>query len=146
MRPRVRGASVFFTVALAKRGGDLLVREVELLRAAVRETLSERPVTVEAWVVLPDHLLCVWTLPEGDSEYGVRWGAIKARFVMKLRRAGFSPPSELPEVRSGRFAGLKPGLPFVAALCVGWVFNPPWCAGGDRGWWGETQTFIFSQI
>ena len=110
VRPRVSGASVFFTVTLAERGSDLLVREIRLLRRAVRETLAERPVTVEAWGVMPDHMHAVWTLPEGDAEYGVRWGAIKARFVMGLRRAGFSPPTDLPEVQSGRFAGLKPGL------------------------------------
>ena len=31
-------------------------------------------------VVLPDHLHAVWTLPEGDSDFPVRWGQIKARF------------------------------------------------------------------
>ncbi len=29
---------------------------------------------------------------------------------MGLRRAGFSPPMDLPVVRTGRYAGLKPGL------------------------------------
>jgi putative transposase len=46
---------------------------------------------VEAWVVLPDHLHAVWTLPVGDVDYGVRWGAIKARFTRSLRRVGFHP-------------------------------------------------------
>lgn len=121
IRPKVTGASVFFTVALAHRGSDLLVREISALREAVRETRAERPFVVDAWVVLPDHLHAVWTLPAGDREYGIRWGAIKARFVRALRereaagcRPGFSPastlPSDLPVVRSGRFAGLKPGL------------------------------------
>ncbi len=116
IRPRVSGASIFFTVNLAERGGDGLVRHVDVLRDAVAATLAERPFRIEAWVVMPDHMHAVWTLPEGDAEYSVRWGSIKARFTRALRderRPGFSPadvPDELPVVRQGRFAGLKPGL------------------------------------
>ena len=92
LRPKVTGSTVFFTVALARRGDDLLVREVDRLRDAVRVTMQERPFTIVAWVVLPDHLHAVWTLPEGDRDYSTRWGAIKARFSMDMRRAGFTPP------------------------------------------------------
>ena len=84
IRPKVSGLPVFFTVALADRGSDLLVREIGRLRAAVAATRAERPFAIEAWVVLPDHLHCVWTLPEGDRDYSGRWGAIKARFSMGL--------------------------------------------------------------
>ncbi|MHA7887088.1 transposase [Roseicyclus sp.] len=88
---------------------------------------------------MPDHMHAVWQMPPGDRAYGVRWGAIKARFTRAVRekyetdvsgrRPGFSPalpaqpaspafrlqpayyyPTELPVVRSGRYAGLKPGL------------------------------------
>ncbi|MEZ5759632.1 MAG: transposase [Paracoccaceae bacterium] len=117
IRPRKPGATIFFTVALAERGSDLLVREIACLRQAVAATRAERPFGIDAWVVMPDHLHCVWTLPEGDAAYSVRWSAIKARFTMSLRREerrpGFSPaplPTEFPVVRSGRYAGLKPGL------------------------------------
>ncbi len=48
-RPPVTGAMVFFTVALAARGGDMLVREVGALREAVRVTKAERPFGIEAW-------------------------------------------------------------------------------------------------
>ena len=92
LRPKVTGSTVFFTVALARRGDDLLVREVDRLREAVRVTMQGRPFAIEAWVVLPDHLHAVWTLPEGDRDYSTRWGAIKARFSMDMRRAGFTPP------------------------------------------------------
>ncbi len=110
LRPCVPGATVFFTVTLAKRGGDVLTREIGALRDAVRQTRAVRPFRIDAWVVMPDHLHAVWTLPEGDADCSVRWGAIKARFVMNVRRAGFSPPTRLPPVATGRFAGLKPGL------------------------------------
>ena len=65
-----------------------MVREVAALREAVQDTRAERPFGIGAWVVLPDHLHCVWTLPEGDSDFPVRWGAIKSRFT---RRVGFHP-------------------------------------------------------
>lgn len=91
LRPKSKGASVFFTVALADRGGDLLVCEVDRLRQAVQVTRAERPFVIDAWVVLPDHLHCVWTLPAGDGDYAVRWGAIKSRFTRSLRRVGFHP-------------------------------------------------------
>ena len=71
--PKVAGATVFFTVALAARGDDLLVREVARLREAVRVTRAERPFRVDAWVVLPDHMHCVWTLPDADADYATRW-------------------------------------------------------------------------
>ena len=101
---------MFFTVALVQRGGWLLVEEVTRLRAAVRQTKTERPFHIEAWVVLPDHVHAVWTLPTGDADSSIRWGAIKARFTMSLRRAGFTPPTHLPIVNRGRYAGVNPGL------------------------------------
>jgi putative transposase len=121
LRPRVTGATVFFTVCLAWPGSDLLVREIALLRACVRQTKAERPFDIEAWVVLPDHMHAIWRLPAGDRDYGRRWGSIKARFTMGVKakgaplgRPGLGPACEdlsgLPVVRSGRYAGLKPGL------------------------------------
>ncbi len=109
-RMKVPGATVFFTVRLARQGSGLLVDHVELLRQAVRDTRAARWFYIDAWVVLPDHLHAVWTLPPGDCDFSTRWGAIKARFTCGLRKAGFSPPPELPVVQSGRYAGLKPGL------------------------------------
>src|SRR6056297_2115683 len=87
-RPKVPGARVFFSVALAQRGGSLLVDEVVRLRAAVRMTQAERPFAIDAWVVLPDHLHAVWTLPPGDADYSTRWRLIKARFSRDLGRTG----------------------------------------------------------
>ena len=109
-RFRVDGGTVFLTVGVAARGSDVSVRHVDVLREAVRVTQAERPFEVAAWVVLPDHFHCVWQLPEGDADFSTRIGAIKARFTMGARRAGFSPPVELPRVRSGQFVGLKPDL------------------------------------
>ena len=83
-RPKIPGATVFFSVGLRTQGSDLLLREITLLRSAVQRTLRDRPVTVNAWVVLPDHMHCIWTLPEGDCDYATRWRIIKARFSRAL--------------------------------------------------------------
>jgi len=83
-RPKVSGACVFFTVNLAERGSWLFVDEIERLREAVRITRNERPFQIDAWVVLPDHMHCVWTLPAGDRDYGTRWRLIKSRFSRGL--------------------------------------------------------------
>jgi putative transposase len=63
IRPRVPGASAFFRVALANSGSRLLVEEIDRLRVAVREARAERPFRIDAWVVQPDRLHAVWTLP-----------------------------------------------------------------------------------
>lgn len=105
LRPRVPGASVFFTVALVDRGADTLVAHVDVLREAVRVTRSKRPFKIDAWVVLPDHMHCVWTLPEGDSDYSNRMSEIKGRFTKGLRRSGPAPthmPSNPYGARGGR--------------------------------------------
>ncbi len=92
LRPRITGACVFFTVCLADRGSDLLLREIDLLRDAVRQARAERPFEIVAWVVLPDHLHCVWRLPPDDHDFSTRWGAMKARFTRAIMcRPGFSP-------------------------------------------------------
>ncbi len=105
IRPKVPGACVFFTVNLVDRGADTLVRHVDILRQAVAVTKAKRSFRIDAWVVLPDHMHCVWTLPEGDAEYSVRMAAIKARFTMGLRRSGFRPTPVQPNgygARGGR--------------------------------------------
>jgi putative transposase len=106
LRPKCGGASIFFTVGLSRRGGSLLVDEVDQLRLAVQQTLVTRPFVIDAWVVLPDHLHAVWTLPDGDIDYSQRWGAIKARFSRSIRRAGFIPPIA-PHLPCG---GVNPAL------------------------------------
>ena len=84
LRPKVAGATIFFTVALANRQSDLLVREVHHLRQAVHATKAERPFDIEAWVVLPDHLHCIWRLPGSDRDFSTRWRLIKTRFSREM--------------------------------------------------------------
>lgn len=79
-RPKIPGATIFFSVCLADRRSTTLVDQVDDLREAVQRTKIERPFFIDAWVVLPDHLHAVWTLPPGDHDFSTRWSVIKARF------------------------------------------------------------------
>jgi putative transposase len=79
-RHRLAGGCYFFTVNLRDRRSDLLVRGIETLRSAVRATRARHPFTIDAWVVLPDHMHCVWTLPPDDLDFPIRWQMIKALF------------------------------------------------------------------
>jgi len=45
---------------------------------------AKAPFHIDTWVVLPDHLHCVWTLPEGDLDFSMRWQAIKTAFFIRL--------------------------------------------------------------
>ena len=85
-RNQVEGGTYFFTVTLADRGSGLLVAEIEVLREAVRKAREARPFHVDAWVVLPDHLHCLWTLPPGDADFPLRWRMIKTRFSRGVER------------------------------------------------------------
>jgi len=87
-RNRVAGGTYFFTVTLRDRSSDRLVRHVGLLRDAFRSVRAERPFTIDAIVILPDHLRAIWTLPAGDADYSGRWRAIKSRFTHGLRASG----------------------------------------------------------
>ncbi|HRH81855.1 MAG TPA: transposase [Thiobacillaceae bacterium] len=96
-RNRVPGGTYFFTVNLLERGSTLLVSNVDALRDAVRKVRAARPFHIDAWVVLPDHMHAVWTLPPDDADYSARWKAIKIAFAKALPKAEYLSP-----VRAGK--------------------------------------------
>jgi putative transposase len=83
-RNRVPGGTYFFTVNLLDRRPDLLMDRIDALRGAVRQVRVHAPFHIDAWVVLPDHMHCLWTLPEGDADFPGRWRAIKKAFSKSL--------------------------------------------------------------
>jgi putative transposase len=85
-RNRVPGGTYFFTVNLLERNSDLLVTQVALLREAVRRVRSKRPFHIDAWVILPDHMHAIWTLPPDNTDYSGRWKAIKIAFAKGIPR------------------------------------------------------------
>ena len=82
-RAKAAGGSYFFTVVTYRRQKFLCDDPVrDALRQAIQETRTTSPFVIDGWVLLPDHLHCIWTLPECDVEFGKRWAMIK-RFVSK---------------------------------------------------------------
>jgi putative transposase len=76
----ISGGSFFFTVNLADRRLSLLTTHIDILRMVFRETHKRHPFTIDAIVVLPDHLHTIWTLPEGDADFATRWRLVKSGF------------------------------------------------------------------
>ncbi len=87
----VSGGTYFFTLVTFGRR-KILTSELArpLLRAAIDEVREVMPLDIVAWVLLPDHLHTVWTLPTGDCAYSQRWQAIKGSFTKSYLAAGGS--------------------------------------------------------
>jgi putative transposase len=99
-RNRLSGGTYFFTVNLLDRRSDLLVTHIGLLRSSVSRVRHLMPFHIDAWVVLPDHMHALWTLPEGDVEFSHRWQAIKMAFSKSIVPA--EPLSTSRRVRGER--------------------------------------------
>lgn len=83
-RVRIKGGTFFFTVVTHNRRKILCKPEnVDLLRSAFRLVMDKHPYQIDAFVLLPDHLHCIWTLPNNDSDYSTRWRLIKSAFSRK---------------------------------------------------------------
>lgn len=80
IRRRVPGATYFFTIRLAQRSDDLLLRQIDLLRRAMRQTLARHPFTIEAITILPATIHTLWTLPPEDDAFPTRIAMLKSRF------------------------------------------------------------------
>ena len=87
-RCRLPWGTYFFTVNLANRRQALLTENIDTLRHAFRQVLQAHPFTIQAIVVLPEHIHCLWELPVGDCDYSTRWRQIKSAFSKAL------PPGE----------------------------------------------------
>jgi putative transposase len=89
-RNLVSGGTFFFTLTLADRRSSVLTDHIGLLRAAFRKTRDEHPFTIDAIVVLPEHLHAIMTLPDGDFDYSGRWRRLKGLFTRGVIAAGMS--------------------------------------------------------
>ncbi len=78
-RAQIAGGTFFFTVVSYRRQPILCDDAVRAaLRDAIRAVQGAKPFSVDAWVLLPDHLHCIWTLPPGDGDFSSRWSLIKS--------------------------------------------------------------------
>jgi putative transposase len=77
-RAKDAGATYFFTVCTLNRQPLLTQEPFRIaLHQAIERTRTTRPFTIDAWVLLPDHLHCLWTLPVDDGDFSARWAMIK---------------------------------------------------------------------
>ena len=91
------GGTFFFTVVTHKRAPLLCVASVrKALREAIGLVRKESPFDIDAWVLLPDHLHCIWTLPEGDTGYSMRWANIKRHVTKVCRELGMGLDGSSP--------------------------------------------------
>ncbi|MFI3191121.1 transposase [Crenothrix sp. D3] len=85
-RYRINGGTYFFTVNLAERQRSLLTERVDSLREAFREVKNAHPFVIDAVVILPEHLHTIWTLPQGDDDFSLRWRQIKSAFSRAIEK------------------------------------------------------------
>ncbi len=84
-RDYTHGATYFFT-AVTFRRMQLFNHPVTIaaLRTAFREEMARRPFTIDAIVIMPDHIHAIWTLPPGDADYSMCWRNIKRAFTVTI--------------------------------------------------------------
>jgi len=146
-RHRVPGGTFFFTVTLSDRRSRALVEHVGALRLAVRTARVERPFTIDAVVILPDHLHAIFSLPPGDADFSGRWRRIKSLFTRQVRsteRLDRSPNGEYGlwqrrfwehTIKHGLVLRVRdwPHSSFHRYLRMGWLAEDWGGDGGDLG-------------
>ena len=103
-RATIEGGLFFFTIALANRSSDLLVRHIDRLRRFYVMIQRHHPFETIAICVLPDHLHALWRLPSGDADFPRRWSLIKSGFSRGLPGDEPRSRSKLRQAREGTVA------------------------------------------
>ena len=103
-RAYVPGGSFFFTLVSDRRAP--IFRDPPgrpLLGSVIRRAQLKWPVTINAIVLLPEHLHAIWSLPSGDTRYSARWGWIKKEFTKEwLALGGLEQPVSTGREQEGR--------------------------------------------
>lgn len=87
-RLQTTGATYFFTVVTYRRQAILCDEPIrEALHKAIQDVRASRPFIIDAWVLLPDHLHCIWTLPPGDAGFAMRWSIIKRQVSVTCKES-----------------------------------------------------------
>ena len=80
------GGTFFFTVVTYRRTRLFDKPEFRaLLRNVIQRVRRNYPFSIDAWVLLPEHLHCIWTLPQGDADFSKRWSLIKSGFSRQAK-------------------------------------------------------------
>lgn len=94
-RAKTAGGTYFFTLVTHKRRKILCEPDnIALLRDIFRSVKANHPFTIDAFVLLPDHLHCIWTLPKDEHDFSTRWRLIKSEFSRRCHPKYKQQPSE----------------------------------------------------
>jgi putative transposase len=86
-RARTPGGTYFFTLVTFERQRILCdPANVSLLREIFKGVMERHPFQIDAFVLLPDHLHCIWTFPDGDRNFSTRWRLIKSEFSRRCEK------------------------------------------------------------
>lgn len=101
-RSAVPGGTYFITQVTYQRE-PWLCSEVgrKALREAIKKVRSKYPFSIDAFVLLPEHFHCLWTLPVGDKDFSVRLRLIKT-FVTKHYGSQLGIDREISKSRERR--------------------------------------------
>ncbi|HUE93801.1 REP-associated tyrosine transposase [Pseudomonas sp.] len=80
------GGTYFFTLTLADRRQDWLISHIAALKQSVHAEQQRAPFSLQAWVVMPEHLHLLMRLPDGDHDFSNRIRRIKGNFSRELPR------------------------------------------------------------
>ena len=138
-RSLAEGATYFFTVNTYRRKKLLTHPDVRTtLHEAIERVREQMPFTIDAWVLLPDHLHAIWTLPKDDAAYGKRWGMIKAQVSRGCAHlTNGTPPAPLHASSgtnaifgNGDFGNIKFGMSVISSVmpitCTTTRLNMDW--------------------
>ena len=93
-RAKIDGGTYFFTLVTENRQEFLCEPErVSLLRNAFQYVMERHPFKIDAFILLPDHLHCMWTLPESDRDFSTCWRLIKSYFSRHCNLSNSIQPS-----------------------------------------------------
>ncbi len=104
-RAKIAGATYFFTVVTEGRRPIFKdTSAVAIFESGLKQIKNRHPFDVDAYVILPDHMHMLWTLPDGDTNFSTRWRLIKEAFTKSHMRN----ESPLPQNASRRAKGEQP--------------------------------------
>lgn len=117
-RAKTPGGTYFFTLVTYRRQQILCDEPIrQALRQAIRNTRLHYPFSVDAWVLMPDHLHCLWTLPDGDDDFSTRWSLNKT--PGKYRLQGTLQAGAVENAVKGKAPRIDP----VAAAFLGTLYT-----------------------
>jgi putative transposase len=102
-RSFITGGTYFFTVVTYRRLPFLITEEARnILHCALVDVNHRFPFKTDAICLLPDHLHCIWTLPDDDANYSVRWKEIKRLFSKEyINMVGVAEPGNVSREKRG---------------------------------------------